>query len=96
MNARDKDKSQLKHDVLKDVSTIKPIDTNLPKNSAPNQLQYTNKHNTIIYTVLDNQTHVSKLHNNNCNPSASSSPNQYSVNGLFILQLNTYKKIVIQ
>ena len=36
MNASDKDESQLKHDVLNDVSIIKPIDSNLPKSSASN------------------------------------------------------------
>ena len=54
MNASGKDASQLKHGVLKDVSTIKPIDANLPKSNAPNQLQYTTKDNTRIYTALDN------------------------------------------
>ena len=96
MNTSEKYESRSKHDILKDVSTVTPIDTNLPKSIAPNQLQYTTKPNTRIYTALDNQRYVSHIHNNNCNPSASPSTNQYSVNGPFILQLNTYKKIVIQ
>ena len=96
MNVSENDEMQSKYDVLKDVSTVKPIDTKFPKSSAPKQLQYTTKHNTRIYRTLDNQTHVSQNHNNNYNLSASPSPNQYSVNGPFILQLNTYKKIVIQ
>ena len=91
MNTSDKDESQLKHSILKDVSIVKLIDTNLPKSSAANQLQYTTKHTTRMYTTLDNQTHVSQIHNNYCNLSTSPSPNQYSVQWTFILQLNTYK-----
>ena len=96
MNASDKDESQSKRSILKDVATVKLIDTNLSKSSASNQIQYTTKHNPRRYTALDNQTNVSQIHNNNCNLSVSPSPNQYSVKGLLILQLNTYKKIVIQ
>ena len=78
MNVSENDEMQSKYDVLKDVSTVKPIDTKFPKSSASKQLQYTTKHNTRIYTALDNQTHVSQIRNNNCNLSVSPFLNQFS------------------
>ena len=92
MYASEKDELQSKHSVLKDVTTIKPIDNNLPNNSAPNPIQNTTQPNTRITMDLDNQMHVSQIYNNKCTQNETPSPNQSTVKELLIIKLKIYKK----